>query len=285
MRALPAVNLRLISGGRPDADQTPVPSPAWMDGLCRDLENGLRLLLPPTDLSGLAGAIAELLGPVRIVQAVPLPDEDKVHVEGERLVVDPEYAKHLASLPAQERLRRFVLYAVHEVAHIKQGISEKRRVHELHAAEGEEALLRLDLEADYAAARYAAVILHHDFAALRRSQLASLRAFPVGTSHRPAERHRKARRAASLATDIVARERGLLTTAEVAEIYWARGGGPAMVVAHGAFGRRLVTVLLSPADAGKLDAAASEDEAGRRTSALLKVVGRALDAGGLARLG
>jgi hypothetical protein len=262
--------LSILPGGRAPLVQRS-PEPEWLHSVCLAFSNQLRDLFPGNGLEGLAAAVAGRLQGIAEIALDPLDREDKVRIDGSRLCVDPGYPRRLWPQPAAERQRRFVLYVVHEVAHIAQGIDDKQRVHELHAAEGEEALLRLDLDADHAAARLGAVYLHEDLVKLKRTQLASLRAFPLGLEHRPAERHRKSRRAASLAVDIAAREREVIGPGEFAELYWPRGGGAALVFAHGAFGRCIHTATVSAREAGVLDGAASWDPQGHGMTRLLRV--------------
>ena len=158
-----------------------------------------------------------------------------------------------------------------------QGISDKARVRELHASEGEDALLWIDLEADHAAARYCEAVLGGGLVELKRLQLRALRDFPVGPEHRPSDRLRKSRRAADLAIDVAARERSLLASTEIAQILWPRGGGTAMVIAHGTYRRCFHTAPVTGRQVAVLDAAANEDLGGRRTGRLLRLAGDIFD--------
>lgn len=257
--------------------------PSWLVELCRALEQQLPALFPPVELGGLAGEVARLLGPVREVAVARLANEDKVVIEGARLTVAEEYPLGLEGMSdASEQLRSFALYVAHEVAHIAQGVSDKARVGELHAVDGEDSLLWIDHEADHAAARYCAAVLKADLLALRRLQLRALGSFPVAMEHRPSDRRRKVRRVVDLATDVAAREQGLIVEAEIASLRWTRGGGPALVMVQGRFRRVLLRTKIAAGDAGKLEAAANEDPRGTRRAGVLGVVGKAIGRGILA---
>ncbi len=270
----------------PTPPSTPAEPPSkptkatWLEGLCREFEQRLPTLFPPIELGGLTAQVARCLGPTREVVVAPLPDEDKVHLDGPRLTVAPDYPLGLESIRARnERLDLFALYVAHEVAHIPQGISDKGRVEEMHAADGEDTLLWLDHEADHAAARYCEAVLQRDFLTLRRRQLQALRAFPVGHGHRPPDRRRKARRVVDLATDIAARERDLVAPDEIVQLLWTTGGGPALVVAHGSFRRVLLRTKVSSRYAGALAGAANPDPRGRKSKQLVRIAGQLIDRG------
>lgn len=276
----PTLHLSVVpsptSAGPAEAEKlAPTPSsPPWLDAVCREFERRLPGLFPPIELGGLPRAVAELLQPVREVVVAPLPREDKVQLKGSLLIIAPEYPLQLDSVrDPNDQLRRFSLYVAHEVAHIAQGIDDKARVEELHASGGEDTLLWLDHEADHAAARYCQAVLGTELIALRRLQLRALRAFPVALSHRPSDRQRKTRRVVDLASDIAARELGLIKPHEVAQLHWTRGGGPALVMVRGSFVRSLVSTRISSKDAGVLEAAAKEDRKGKREKKILRITG------------
>jgi|GEM_PF-4658919 len=256
------------------------PGPPWLDAVCREFERCLPGLFPPTELGGLAAEVARLLGPIREIVVSPLQHEDKVRLNGSLLTVDPDYPLQLASVSdPQEQLRRFSLYVAHEVAHIAQGIDDKARVEELHASGGEDTLLWIDHQADHAAARYCQAVLGTELLALRRLQLRALRSFPVALTHRPSDRQRKTRRVVDLATDIAARELGLIEPHELAQLHWTRGGGRALVMVDGSYRRCLISGRISSKDAGVLEAAAKEDRRGKREKKILRIAGEIVGRG------
>ena len=275
-------SLTLVPSSAPPPDLPALKSPGarWLDVHCREFERRLPSLFPPTELGGLAAKLARLLGPVREVAVSPLPNKDKVCLDGPLLTVAPGYPLQLDSVrDSDEPLRLFGLYVAHEVAHIAQGISDKGRIEELHASDGEDALLWIDHEADHAAARYCEAILKTDLLALRRLQLRALRAFPAALEHRPSDQKRKARRVVDLATDIAARERGLIKPHEIAQLLWTRGGGPALVLVTGSFRRCLLRTRVGSRPAGTLEAAANKDPRGTKEKQILGIAGQIIDRG------
>lgn len=230
--------------------------------LAWELQQALPSLFSTTALSrlaGLAGEIGNLLAPVRSVELASLPNEGKVLIVGDRLQIDRTYPEqHCVPAPRARRRERFFLCVAHEVAHLAQGIGDKQHVQELHAADGEETLLQVDLEADHAAAVFVRALTGTSLVTLKQDSLGMLRAFPANIRHFPGAAQRKARRAVALAVDIAARNRGLVNTEdEFAFAHWTRGGGPAAVFARGPFTRRVKTFSVTPREAAILDSAAN----------------------------
>ncbi|MSP62380.1 MAG: hypothetical protein EXR72_19010 [Myxococcales bacterium] len=249
----------VATGGAPAPPSARHRRGAAAESLARAFERSLPRLAPVLELPGLAGAIGALVAPIRRVELAALLHDDKVRIDGDLLVVDHHYPDLIAvKARIDRRLQRLSLFVGHEVAHLAQGIGDKRRVSELHAADGEETLLQIDLEADHAAAVFVRAVTGEELAALKRDELASLSDFPVKLDHFPGARERKARRAVALAIDIAARDRRLVASdAEFAFLHWTRGGGPASLFVQGAYRRLAGRIDLSPSEAALLDAAAN----------------------------
>jgi hypothetical protein len=245
----------------------------WLDRLSELLPK-----LIPTDrvagLSGLSREIAKLLRDVGAIELADLPGDDKVRIDGGRLLVHREYPELLARRRSAKRcFHRCALYVAHEVAHLAQGIGDKRRVVELRASEGEDTLLQVDLQADHAAAVFVAAILDEPLVALKQDSLEMLGAFPAGLGHSPGATLRKARRAVALAADVVGRRHDILQRDdEFAFVLWTRGGSAAGVYVQGSFTRHALRLSVTPEDAALFDSAASGLD---RTKKVCKTLERA----------
>lgn len=275
---------RCVGGSRRERAARPADRPSrlaqrWLDRLA----NRIPTLIETSriaGLNGLAGAIVTQLRAVASIELADLAHDDKVKIDGNRLLVHRDYPEHLARQSgAKRRLQRCALYVAHEVAHLAQGIGDKRRVAELRAAEGEESLLHFDLEADHAAAVVVAAVLDEPLDALKRDNLRMLGAFPAGLGHSPGGSLRKARRAVAIAADRVLRDLGVITTeVPYAYVLWARGGGTAGLYVRDAFTRCRFAVNLTPQDAALFDSAArSSDRAKKLMKTLTRLVRGALD--------
>jgi hypothetical protein len=243
--------------------------------LAEDLRSALPSLFSTTALArlpGLAGKIGDLLAPVRSVELVPLDDEDKVRIVGDRLLIDPTYLDQLGALKKGRQAReRFFLYVAHEVAHLFQGVGAKSRVRELHAADGEETLLQVDLEADHAAAVFVNGLTGIDLITLKWTGLEMLEAFPANVLHFPGAVQRKARRTVGVSADIAARNRGLLVGAgSFAHLHWTRGGGPALLFLRGEHMQLAATFSVNSRDASLFDSAATLPRRSRKIVAALE---------------
>lgn len=228
----------------------------WLDTLSR----ALAPLFPSPRvhaLNGLAADIAALLRPISRIELRALTEEAKVALDGGVLYVHPDYPLQLARGRARRSKQRCWLYVAHEVAHLAQGVGDKERVIELHASEGEETILQIDLEADHAAALFVAAVADESLEALKADSLAMLDDFPASRKHAPGAVQRKARRSVAIAVDLRARALGVIVSPETyAYMHWPRGGGVATVFARGAYTKAIATLELGASEVAVLDSAA-----------------------------
>jgi hypothetical protein len=152
-----------------------------------------------------------------------------------------------------------MLYFVHELLHIPQGIGEFATVQRLRAVGAELTLMHLDLTADHAA-----LLLTHravprwSVTSLERLVSSSLESFPASGFHTQAARHRKAVRLVSTRADLLARERhpGALDRMGYLFVDYAPAGGGLFLLAYGPPQRVLAEVVITAKESQQLNEAA-----------------------------
>jgi hypothetical protein len=201
-----------------------------------------------------------VLGVAKKVQLKVLPDEDKVRVAGDVAHLDEKAMLDIVRLrwPREERVAFGVLYFLHELAHLAQGIGRKEVVTRLRATGGETTLMHLDLAADHAAALLAnAAVPKWPLEWLKDLEGLSCSTFPVTPYHTAASRARKAHRLVGLRADLLARRARLLDgSAGYAFVEYGPAGGSILLMESGPIMRVLRVSVLSPEQARVLDEAA-----------------------------
>lgn len=220
-------------------------------------------LVQAADASRICGvSLGELLHGVQDVRFSPLPDEDKARINDGILFVDDVYLRAQLDSPHMDdvMLARCVVYIIHELIHLGQGIGKKATVTQLRNTGAEVILFHLDLGADHAAS----CIAHSVFPEwavdwLKDLQSRALADFPAGSSHSPAARARKAARVVAIRADVLARRFHALNVADDRGhifVEHAYGGGDGLLVQHGPLMRVLHVAHLTPQEARTLEAAA-----------------------------
>jgi hypothetical protein len=162
------------------------------------------------------------IGEADTVVLADLPNNDKVQAVGNTIYLLKSPIEDIARchISAEEARARAILYFVHELAHLPQGIGDYASVVALRAI-SEEALLRLDLAADHVAALAYQRITGAPLTAIKAMQARGLDHFPVTDRHSHSGKLRKAWRRASVEADIhLARPEGH------ALVLFAAEGGP-----------------------------------------------------------
>jgi hypothetical protein len=197
-----------------------------------------------------------LCGDARRVEFTPLPDDDKVRVSADAVLLHDACVRGLDAGPetAADAASLCALYLIHELVHLPQGIGPYPMVGRLRTL-GEDALLDLDLGADHVSALVVARTNRVDLGALKTLQLRGLCGFPVSPEHTPEARRRKARRVVGLVAEAklgMLSENGYLVadfSPESSELVLIRRGtGVTRVVAAPPLTRGDVDRLLSAAD-------------------------------------
>jgi len=148
---------------------------------------------------------------VRQFEIVALSHEDKVQIVGDKVMLDSDYVSRTYDMHDERRRADALMYVLHELIHLDQGIGAKSTVRRLRRAGGEHSLLHADLSADHVAA----ALLHHlaprwSTAFLTDVQGSSLASFPSTGRHTKAALHRKRLRLLALRTDYWVQRLGLL---------------------------------------------------------------------------
>lgn len=224
-----------------------------LKSLCTELTS---LFAKPLPVNVCGVKFRKLLGDVRTFEWANLPSEDKVRIEGSRVVLDPEYVSRTYD-PADERRRAdAILFVLHELVHLTaQGIGAKETVRKLRRADGETSLLHADLCADHTAA----VLLHRlaphwSLAFLRDVQSMSLASFPSTARHSNAACRRKQMRMLALRTEFLARRLGMMSAREVGGYIYVEHGnrsrkfGDLSVLLYGTPVRMIGTARLGAKD-------------------------------------
>ncbi len=218
-----------------------------------------------------AGLGGPTVAAVRKVEFDLLEDDDKVVLDGFRLVVDPRPLQSLKrALATSVAFQRHspqlaaLLYVLHELVHIPQGIGSMSTVRALRTAGGERELLQLDLAADHAAASMVASARQHlSLAALKEIQAAGLTAFPVDRTHGAAARRRKARRQLSVLCDAMVRRHRAVAARDLppdayVSVCYRSCRGQLILLRHGVLPGILARGTITPQQATLFDNAAGE---------------------------
>lgn len=121
-----------------------------------------------------------------------------------------------------------VLYFLHELIHLQQGIGELETVQIVRSTGAEMTLMHLDLSADHAACLLTNTAFPRwDLLWLKNLTGRSLSAFPASTFHTQAARHRKAARLVSIRLDYLGRAMDVVTPADLGGGYLFADFGPA----------------------------------------------------------
>lgn len=180
--------------------------------------------------------VGRLLAGCHIVSFDCLPHSDKVCLEPPRLLFDRDSLIGLLELlPTRDTLLGALVYALHELVHIPQGLQAMRTVSKLREAGAETTLLHLDLAADHVTA----LLLQDLYPArtltdLKRFEGELLEVFPIGRFHTPGSAERKMRRLVSLRADYILRRERLLED-ELGYVFvdFGTGGGPIAFMSSG----------------------------------------------------
>ncbi|MCB9610198.1 MAG: hypothetical protein H6716_26660 [Polyangiaceae bacterium] len=138
-----------------------------------------------------------------------LENDRKIRIDGGTIVVDAGdyFEKLCAEGRTIERVRQLaLLWFVHELVHVDQGMADLEVVRDLRATGGETNLLHLDLAADHIATLAVSRSRPEwDLIALKDLAGQSLSGYPSSRFHTEASRYRKATRLVSSRADVVAR--------------------------------------------------------------------------------
>ncbi|MFV8749882.1 hypothetical protein ACNOYE_04985 [Nannocystaceae bacterium ST9] len=176
---------------------------------------------------------------------------------------------------SDESMALCMLYFVHELLHVPQGISEGATVQRLRAVGAELTLMHLDLTADHAAI----LLVNHavprwSIAWLKRLVSDSLESFPASSFHTHAARFRKSLRMISARVDSFARDRSAQNLEGLGYLFidFAPAGGDLFLFAYGPPMRVLARVALSAEEAKLLNEAAEPASEGSKSFAKIGAV-------------
>jgi hypothetical protein len=211
-------------------------------------------------------------------------EREQVSISGARMVLTPNYYRdvHHWRGASEEARALCMLYFVHELLHIPQGIGEFGTVQRLRAVGAELTLMHLDLTADHAA-----ILMVHravprwSITWLERLVLNSLESFPASSFHTQAARYRKAVRLVSARVDLLAREqqRAKQDTWGYLFVDFAPAGGGLFILAYGPPLRVLTQIEISAQEAKLLsDAASPTNDGTQHFSKIDEILTRALAA-------
>jgi hypothetical protein len=187
--------------------------------------------------------------------------------QGQTLVLDPTFfAGECRSNRQWEHQRvRALIYFLHELAHVQQGIQEKELVAQLRACGAEATLMHVDLMADHVAALAVHELLPQwSVLDLKRLEGQLLAAFPVSPTHTPLARARKAARLVGLRLDVRLRNSPRWTARQFEGYAFAEygpAGGPFLALTSGPPIGVVGVGHLNAEDAALLAAAADASEA------------------------
>lgn len=177
-----------------------------------------------------------LLTGCRSVSFDVLPGGDKARIEPPNLVFDRDsIIGLLKALPPSDGLLGGLVYALHELVHLPQGLQKMRTVTQLRVAGAETTLLHLDLAADHVTALLLKELYPaRTLADLKRFEGELLALFPIGRFHTPGATERKMRRLVSLRADFILRRERLISD-EMGYIFveLGVGRGPIAFLASG----------------------------------------------------
>lgn len=252
-----AAALHCLASAPTTKNQTTPPSDEWLESLRVEFE---RFVCRPwnTPIFGISMK-AILAGLNRIEFQDDL--SELVILTGSTIQLHPVYYRDVCrrSGPGDESLALCMLYFVHELLHVPQGISARDTVQRLRAVGAELTLMHLDLTADHAA-----ILLVHEavprwpIAWLKRLVSTSLASFPSSSFHTQAARSRKSLRLCSARVDALARERAAARLEGLGYLFidFAPAGGDLFLLGYGPPMRVLAQAPLSSAEAKRLHDAA-----------------------------
>lgn len=174
--------------------------------------------------------MGELLGTRGAVAFEQLANDEKIRLEDGRIVLAPSYYETTLSttMDPEQALALCVLYFLHELIHLPQGIGDYATVQIVRSTGAEMTLMHLDLSADHAASMLASTAFPRwDACWLKDLTGRSLTAFPASTFHTQAARYRKAARLVSIRLDSLARSLGSVSTETLGGGYLFADYGPA----------------------------------------------------------
>lgn len=187
--------------------------------------------------------------------------KELVIVTDKSINLHPAYYRdvHRRKGAGDESMALCMLYFVHELLHVPQGISEGAMVQRLRAVGAEITLMHLDLTADHAAI----LLVHHavprwSIAWLKRLVASSLESFPASNFHTHAARARKSLRMVSSRVDALAREQARKGLDQLGYLFidFSPAGGDLFLLASGPPMQILACTPLSAHEAKELNAAA-----------------------------
>jgi hypothetical protein len=192
---------------------------------------------------------------------------EQVSMRGSTMTLSPNYYRdiHRRRGPSEEARALCMLYFVHELLHIPQGIGEFQTVQQLRAVGAELTLMHLDLTADHAAILMVnRAVPRWLIVWLERLVLGSLESFPASSFHTQAARYRKAVRLVSARVDLLAREQQRVGQNAWGYLFvdFAPAGGGLFILAYGPPLRVLAQVEISADEARLLNDAATPSTGG-----------------------
>lgn len=198
---------------------------------------------------------AKLFHGVHRVEIDALPDELKIHIGDGVVTLDDDYLRDIAAQGYSEELLALAsLYFLHELAHVAQGAQKIESVRAIRSTGGETTLMHLDLAADWAAVRMAALAVPRwEILWLRELQTRSIGDFPVSRYHGAASKYRKVNRMVGCRLDYIFRKKGMEAHANLGDGYvfaeYGPNGGTFLVMSSGPPMRLLLSSELSANDA------------------------------------
>jgi len=203
--------------------------------------------------------LGRLLGPARRVRVTPLSKDDKVRLRGEQVLLDSQYLSRNYDQADERSRAACMLYFLHELIHLAQGIGAKKTVRGIRSAGAEHTLLHCDLHADHGAAG----LLHRlipewSVPFLKDVQGYALAAFPSTAGHTDGAKQRKRLRVLAIRADYWARQLGMVTEGRQAGylfVEYAQPRGPLLLYRSGPPLTLLGTVRLRPQEVAILDRA------------------------------
>ncbi|MBX3458565.1 MAG: hypothetical protein KF696_01220 [Planctomycetes bacterium] len=201
---------------------------------------------------------AKLFHGVHRVEIDALPDDLKIHIGDGVVTLDDDYLRDLAAQGYSEELLGLAsLYFLHELVHVAQGAQKIESVRAIRSTGGETTLMHLDLAADWAAVRMAALAVPRwEILWLRELQTRSIGDFPVSRYHGAASKYRKVNRMVGCRLDYIFRKLGMEAHANLGDGYvfaeYGPNGGTFLVMSSGPPMRLLLSSELSANDAKSL---------------------------------
>lgn len=209
--------------------------------------------------------LARITGSARQVKVERLTNNDKVRLNNEEIVLDSRFVATSYHYSEERSRAACVLYFLHELLHVAQGIGAKATVRAMRSAGAEHTLLHYDLQTDHLAAK----LLHRmeptwSVAFLKDVQGYALTAFPTTRKHKEAAQRRKRLRMLSIRADYWARRLGLLQEDQhdgYLHIEYRQPRGLLLLFRVDSLRKRLGTTRLSQATVAKLERVAAPNAA------------------------